>query len=206
MELTLGTIQPVSPDVAARNTVLAALRDRTVRRMGFGVGGILISPSDYEGVAKAIESSKIRVMVDSSPDASDHLAYYASNSNCFILPPSGDCDPSLVIHEATHAIFDIRKINCSTGESEGMAYIAQALFTRIKNGPQKRYIPAMDENPFSPFSWIGWQMIFDESSALAEILIKTPYITRDRAERLFNAIRMTKKYTDQGARTNNDGV
>ena len=158
MPVILNSIRrPVSPEVAARNAVLAALRDSTVAKMGFGVGQILIFPADYERVAKAIEGGAIKVKVDSSISA--HMANYNYGNDSLNVPPGGS-DANLLIHEATHAIFDLRGINCSTGESEGMAYIAQALFTRIKYGHQGRYIPSMDQHPVS---WFGWQTIFDES-------------------------------------------
>lgn len=188
-----------SPD-AARNSVLAALRDPAIARMGFGVGWILIFPHDYERVAKAIESGAISVQVNS--DVLAGHGKYDYQANCFYLPQGGS-DLDVLIHESTHAIFDIRKLATSTAESEGMAYIAQSLFYRIKFGPQSRYIPSMNQDPIS---WFGWQTIYDESLALAEILIKTPYITPDRAQGLFNAIGMTKDYIDQGQYAKYDGV
>jgi len=187
-------------DLAARNAVLATLRDPAIKRMGFGVGSVLIFPFDYERVAKAIEGNKISVRVD--PKGSAHMALYDYASDRFKIPPGGS-NPDLLVHEATHAIFDIRKIATGTGVSEGMAYIAQALFQRIKFGPQARYVPAMDQGLIS---FMGWQMIFDLSRALAEVLIKTPYITRDRAEPLFNAVGMTVTYLGQGPNANYNGV
>jgi hypothetical protein len=130
------------------------------------------------------------------------MALYDYASDRFKIPPGGS-NPDLLVHEATHAIFDIRKIATGTGVSEGMAYIAQALFQRIKFGPQARYVPAMDQGLIS---FMGWQMIFDLSRALAEVLIKTPYITRDRAEPLFNAVGMTVTYLGQGRNANFNGV
>jgi hypothetical protein len=125
---------PPSPDEAARKAVLAALRDPAVARMGFGVGFVLIFPRDYERVARAIESGAITVHAD--PSLGPHQANYNYQSNCFNVPP-GISDLPLLIHEATHAIFDIRRIATGTGESEGMAYIAQALFSRVKYGPPR---------------------------------------------------------------------
>src|SRR6185312_9446953 len=164
-----------SPDEVARKQVLAALRDPAVGRMSFGVGRVFIIAYDYERVAKAIESGIITVHVDSRLPA--HMAEYWSGrgptaldkANSFAVPPGGS-DVSLLIHEATHAIFDIQNRASYTAESEGVAYVSQA--------------------PAHVISWIAWQAIFDQASMLAEILtkVKPPYVTEDQAKLLYWAI------------------
>jgi hypothetical protein len=200
-----------SPDEVARKQVLAALRDPAVGRMNFGVGRVFIIAHDYERVAKAIESGVITVHVDSRLPA--HMAEYWSGAgptaldkaNSFAVPPGGS-DVSLLIHEATHAIFDIQKRPSYTAESEAVAYVAQTLFSRIKYGPSARYIVSSD--PAHVMSWIAWQAIFDQASMLAEILIKTkpPYVTEDQAKLLYWAIGNTTTYINQGSNTSYDGV
>jgi hypothetical protein len=201
MPIQFGSVLiPTPADILVRNAVLATLRDPAVARMSFKVGWILILPSDYERVAKAIESGAITVQVD--PKVSSHMALYDYDSNSFHIPPGGS-SPELLIHEATHAIFDLRSLSTSTGEAEGMAYIAQALFRRIKYGPQPRYIPDWGEGVFSHF---GWQMIFDQAASLADILFRTPSITRDQAQILFNSVGMTVTYINQGSYAGYNGV
>jgi hypothetical protein len=200
-----------SPDELARKQVLAALRDPAVGRMNFGVGRVFIIAYDYERVAKAIESGIITVHVDSR--LAPHMAEYWSGqgstaldkANSFAVPPGGS-DESLLIHEATHAIFDIQNRPSYTAESEGLAYVAQALFSRIKYGPSARYIVSAD--PAHVMSWIAWQAIFDQASMLAEILInaKPPYVTEDQAKVLYWAIGNTITYINQGSNTSYDGV
>jgi len=200
-----------SPDEVARKQVLAALRDPAVGRMSFGVGRVFIIAYDYERVAKAIESGIITVHVDSRLPA--HMAEYWSGrgptaldkANSFAVPPGGS-DVSLLIHEATHAIFDIQNRASYTAESEGVAYVAQALFSRLKYGPSARYIVSQD--PAHVISWIAWQAIFDQASMLAEILtkVKPPYVTEDQAKLLYWAISNTVTYTNQGSSTSYDGV
>lgn len=186
----------------ARQAVLTTLRDPAVGRMVFGVGWVLILPNDYERVAKAIESGAITVHIDSSLPS--HMAQYNSGANRLDVPPGGS-DPALLIHESTHAIFDIRSLPASTSESEGIAYIAQALFGRLKYGrPRSRYMVSAD--PVNPVSWFGWQTIFDQSSALAEILVTTPYLRRDQVTMLFTAVSMTTTYINQGPDTSYNGV
>ncbi len=202
---------PPSPDEVARKQVLAALRDPAVGHMNFGVGRVFIIAYDYERVAKAIESGVINVHVDSRLAA--HMAEYWSGrgptaldkANSFAVPPGGS-SPALLIHEATHAIFDMQNRASYTAESEAVAYVAQALFSRLKYGPSARYIVSSD--PVHVVSWIAWQAIFDQASMLAEILmkVKPPYATEDQAKFLYWAISNTVTYINQGSNTSYDGV
>jgi hypothetical protein len=193
----------------ARKQVLAALRDPAVGHMNFGVGRVFIIAYDYERVAKAIESGVINVHVDSRLAA--HMAEYWSGrgptaldkANSFAVP-SGGSSPALLIHEATHAIFDMQNRASYTAESEAVAYVAQALFSRLKYGPSARYIVSSD--PVHVVSWIAWQAIFDQASMLAEILmkVKPPYATEDQAKFLYWAISYTVTYINQGSNTSYD--
>ena len=127
-------------------------------------------------------------------------------ANSFAVPPGGS-DQALLIHEATHAIFDIQNRPSYTNESEALAYVAQALFSRIKYGPPAtRYIVSQTQRMW--ISWIAWQAIFDQASTLAEILIKTkpPYVTEDQAKMLYWAVGNTLTYINQGPNTSYDGV
>ena len=200
-----------SPDEVARKQVLTALRDPAVSRMSFGVGRVFIIAYDYERVAKAVENGIITVHVDAR--LAPHMAEYWSGrgstaldkGNSFAVPPGGSSE-SLLIHEATHAIFDIQRRDSYTAESEAVAYVAQALFSRLKYGPQARHIVSSD--PAHVVSWIAWQAIFDHVSMLADILAKTkpPYVTEDQAKLLYWAISNTVTYINQGSRTSYDGV
>ena len=200
-----------SPDEAARKQVLAALRDPAVSRMSFGVGRVFIIAYDYERVAKAIESGSITVHVDSS--LAPHMAEYWSGpgptaldkANSFAVPPGGSSQ-SLLLHEATHAIFDIQGRASYTAESEAVAYVAQALFSLFKYGPTPRHIVSSDRAHV--VSWIAWQTIFDQASMLANILTKVspPYVTEDQAKLLYWAVSNTVTYTNQGSKTSYDGV
>jgi hypothetical protein len=196
------TPTPSSPNEVARQQVLKVLRDPAVAHMNFGVGRVFIIAYDYERVAKAIESGAITVHVDSR--LASHMAEYWSRqgstaldkANSFAVPPGGSSD-NLLIHEATHAIFDLQSRDSYTAESEGLAYVAQELFIRLKYGPQSRYIVSSDPaHPVSRFA------------LLAETLTKIhpPYVTEDQAKMLYWAISNTITYINQGPNTGYDGV
>jgi hypothetical protein len=188
-------------DVAARFLVLSTLRGPFIGRMTFAVGRIHIYPRDYEKVAAAIEAGSITVKADPTVG---HIAYYNPATNRITLSPELR-DRGLIVHEATHAIFDIRALFTRVEESEGVAYVAQMLYGRFANPGAPRYIVSAD--PGHPMSWAAWQEIFDQSSRLAQQLTKNPTATDDDAADLYRAIRNANLY--QGRLRNlevNDGV
>jgi hypothetical protein len=194
---------PLSPDETARRAVLAALRGRAIAGMNFGIGRIYIIAYDYEIIANAVESGKIGVKVD--PSLSNKAVYHPGINRIDVAP--GGSDVSLIIHECTHAIFDVHKIRTRVEETEGLAYTAQALYGLLKYGPQARYI--VSEDPGHPISWAAWQMIFDQSSALAQVLRLRPdhWVSADEASSLFWAIKNTTWYAPRvGHDEVNDGV
>jgi hypothetical protein len=194
----------LTPDQVARNLVLTILRDPVVRRMNFGVGFLIISATYYEDIAKAIEAGKI--VVKSNP-ALGHLAmYYGGASPARIELSPTISDMGLIVHECTHAIFDMLKLTTNVEQSEGFGYLSQALYGQLKYGPSPRY-----SVPFHwpPHSWASWQTIFDESSRLAAILKTKFWISEAEAARLFGAFKTTRGGgydTRAGKVETNDGI
>jgi hypothetical protein len=76
-------------------------------------------------------------------------------------------------------------------ESEGMAYLAQALYSEL-NGSNNRHIVSAD--PADPLSWISWQLIFDEARRLAPILRRKYRVTKDDAALLYSSIKNANFY------------
>ncbi|HEX4810181.1 MAG TPA: hypothetical protein VH325_14675 [Bryobacteraceae bacterium] len=185
---------------AARSLVLNTLRGPAIARMRFGIGRIVISPDQYESVARAIESGYITVVVD--PSLKNKAEYYWNLNEIHLATTS---DPALIVHECTHAIFDLRKITTRVEETEGVAYVAQALYGLILYGPSPRYIVSSD--PGHPISWAAWQVIFDESTRLATMILKTPWVSDKDADSLYWAIGHTNWYKPRvGNVERNDGV
>jgi hypothetical protein len=195
---------PLTPDQIAQKLVLTILRDPVVRRMTFGVGFRMISATYYEDIAKAIEAGKI--VVKSNP-ALGHLAmYYGGVSPARIELSPTISDMGLIIHECTHAIFDMLKFTTNVEQSEGFGYLSQALYGQLKYGPSPRY-----SVPFHwpPHSWISWQTIFDESARLAAILKTKFWVSEADAARLFGAFKNTRGGgydTRAGKVETNDGL
>src|SRR4029453_2791905 len=195
---------PLTPDQIAQNLVLSILRDPVVRQMNFGVGFIIISATNYEDIAKAIEAGKI--VVKSNP-ALGHLAmYYGAVTPARIEISPTITDMGLIIHECTHAIFDMLKLTTTVEQSEGFGYLSQALYGLLKYGPTPRYAVPFH---WPPYSWISWQTIFDESARLAALLKTRLWISEAEAATLWGAFKTTRGGgydTRAGKVETNDGI
>lgn len=86
--------------------------------------------------------------------------YYGSTSPPRIEVAPVVHDNGLIVHECTHAIFDLRKLTTSVEQSEAFGYLAQALYGWLVRGgpPARRYMVSPDYADF--WSWGGWQLIF----------------------------------------------
>lgn len=195
---------PPTPDQIAQTLVLSILRDPVVRRMNFGVGFLIISATNYEDIAKAIEAGKI--VVKSNP-ALGHLAmYYGGVTPARIEISPTISDMGLIIHECTHAIFDMLKLTTNVEQSEGFGYLSQALYGQLKYGPRTRYVVPFH---WPPYSWISWQTIFDESARLAALLKTNIWISEAEAAQLWGAFKNTRGGgydTRAGKVETNDGI
>jgi hypothetical protein len=117
----------------AQQTVLTILRGAVAANLSFNLGRVRLRPGDLPAVASAIETGKITLI---HRPTLGHMAIYDSQRNRMAIPFASLPPPSsqaLVVHEAVHAVMDMRKVTLNSIESEIMAYVAQALFLR-RNG------------------------------------------------------------------------
>ena len=194
----------LTPDQIATNLVLSILRGPPIRQMNFGVGFLIISSTYYEDIAKAIVAGKIVIKVN--PRLTNLAVYYGGSTPARIEVSPTISDMGLIVHECTHAIFDMLKLTTNVGQSEGFGYISQALYGLLRYGPTARY-----SVPFHwpPFSWNAWQTIFDESKRIAVILKANHWTSEAEAAALFGAFKNTRGAdydTRAGKVETNDGI
>jgi hypothetical protein len=133
-------------DKKATETVLAVLQDKSINKMRFKLNRREISPSLYQGVAKAIKDKKITVLVQPDLLASGEAGRYYSELKVgkdmifydvlVLRSPTLGANVAekfnsaqVIIHECTHAGFDLLKLaNMTHAEHEAASYIAGALF------------------------------------------------------------------------------
>jgi hypothetical protein len=184
---------PPGPDALARKTVLSVLRGPKIAKMNFGVGRFVIFSSQYEEVAQAIERGFIKVHGD--PTRSNNALYHYDTNVIDIAP--GMTDYGLIVHECTHAIFDIQKYTAAVEEAEGIAYVAQQLYGLL-NSPTGRRGPWNAESDYANLlSWLGWQTVIDEAGALADKVATDFYVTAAEAATLYMGLRLTNFYRDK---------
>lgn len=120
---------PAAP--ATVSAIEKLLKDQTATHLvNFALGPIRVTPALLADVGTAVAAGKIKVMID--PTIS-HNAIYNAKSNQLQLKSNfsapGLLERALVVHEATHAINDMRKLGLTPNiDDEAVAYIAQALY------------------------------------------------------------------------------
>lgn len=175
---------PPTPDELAKQRVLAALGDPVMQRMFFSVGTFVwIRPWDYDAVAQAIRAGKITVKANPALGIN---ALYHSDKNEIEIDPARASE-GLIIHECTHAIFDIHKRTLRLEQNEGAAYIAQHLFELLKTG---NIVPHHEPWAGHPdwLSPISWQGLFDQAARLARLARGNRFLSDQEVEPLFNFI------------------
>jgi hypothetical protein len=99
------------------------------------------------------------------------------------------------------------KLTTRVEESEGFAYLSQALYGWLQRGgpPASRYMVSPDHA--DPASWVSWQMIFDESERIAGVLSRKRWVDVGEVSSLYSAIRGANIYRPKvGKKMVYDGI
>ena len=126
-------IKPIVNNAAARINVLAALADPGIKSVSFDQGGMSVRPSSFAEVAKAIEDTRIDVIVVEKLSSAG--VYDAAKDRIELRAPEVNSitRKALVVHECLHAWMDVRALkNIKVKTSEAAAYLAQCIFARSK--------------------------------------------------------------------------
>lgn len=109
--------------------IARVLRSSACRKIDFYVGSFHVDSAGFELVAKALDAGKIKVLIY---DALGNGAAYSDTKNFIGVASADVCTTalgrSLVVHEAVHALHDIRKTRNDEGMNEAISYIAGALY------------------------------------------------------------------------------
>lgn len=127
----------IVPD-EVRYRVARVLLEKATRSINFRIGPWAVSGTDYETIAVHIGVGNISVAYGDLDDLEESggVAYYQGGevdgrSDVLYVPQAFGSDElsldagSVVVHEATHAIFDARKTVMRRLDSEMLAYFAQ---------------------------------------------------------------------------------
>lgn len=111
--------------------MIDVLKDKNTRRISFTLGNAKVNSAEYKLVAAALKDKSIAVSYNKDL-GSDEGRYHYKPRNKFIMGfnavGANESRMALVVHEASHAVFDLNKTKLKVKESEAAAYIAQALY------------------------------------------------------------------------------
>ena len=139
-----GTPAPVPPppateqqtkDIAAKASVLRVLRGGGLGHIRFIWNGATIDRAALQRIADLVDTGRISVCWD--PLLSAGQAAYESDGNTFFLSDPYASTPfaeAIIVHEAVHAVLDLRGKSMYVMESEAIAYLTQALYFLPRNG------------------------------------------------------------------------
>jgi hypothetical protein len=114
-----------------KQDVLDTLSDPALYRIVMWAEGLWITGASFHVVRQAIEDGKIAV-----EEGTQTIALYYAKQNKIVTQLSGSPPDvhakALLLHECTHALFDVFKFKISTITEEVLCYIVQHAYIHIK--------------------------------------------------------------------------
>ncbi len=122
--------------MTTRQRVLDLLRGPQASRIRFTfpffAGTVTISPVSFRHVATAIERGTMRLQVTNAFPPGVAGQYISGTPNTLrIKPIFGRIEEGLVLHECTHAIFDLTHTHVTANDDEAASYVVDALYFRM---------------------------------------------------------------------------
>ncbi|MCB2078018.1 MAG: hypothetical protein KDE55_10010 [Novosphingobium sp.] len=123
-----------------KRTIIETLTSAQARLTDFTLFGIRISGRDYGHIANAVRNDQ--VLVVESLRMPSTMAMYNKALNCFTVGTQPT--PSLIVHEATHAINDWHHRSVSGAVDEGICYVAQMIYV-LRGNPAIQHAALSDQ-------------------------------------------------------------
>jgi hypothetical protein len=142
----LRRLNPATEDslMSTRQRVLQLLRGPVASRIRFKfpfwAGTVTISPVSFRHVAHAIETGHVHLDVTNAFPAGVAGQYVSGTPNTLrVKPIIGRVEEGLVLHECTHAIFDLTHTHVAAIDDEAASYVVDALYFRMTGLPRPRW-------------------------------------------------------------------
>lgn len=195
-------------------SIISVLSDALLSSVNFEAAGVIISHGDYLLVRKSLEDGAMTAEVHRFPPGVRGV-YFAQDAldratgavliaaNTFALPfgrAASNDQKATVVHEATHAICDMRAVGragtpFTRDQSESIAHIAQAVYHR-------RLAGAAQSDPLGGFL----TPIFTKADEVAqEVIARTP-LTRTLLAELIALVSANRIATGGSNRTDFNGL
>jgi hypothetical protein len=130
--------------MSGREQILQLLRGPVAGRIRFtfpGAGGtVTISPVSFRHVASNIESGHIKIVFTHDLDPGVGGEYISGTPNTLrVQPILGRSEEGLILHECTHAVFDVTRTPVVANDDEAASYVVDALYFRMTGLPHPRW-------------------------------------------------------------------
>jgi hypothetical protein len=128
--------------MATRDHVLQVLRGTEASRIRFTIpagGGLTIGPALFQRVAHSIENNRIHVTAVTTFPAGVGALYHPDTNTIDTPPLLGRTSEGLLLHECTHAAFDLLSVAIPAVADEAAAYVVDALYFRMTGLPRPRW-------------------------------------------------------------------
>ena len=122
--------------MSGRVKVLNLLRGPVAARIRFkfpfAFGTVTIAPASFQRVARGIETGEIHLDFTTHFDQGVAGLYSSGTPNTLdVAPLIGRSEEGLLLHECTHAVFDLTRTQVTDNEDEAAAYVVDALYFRM---------------------------------------------------------------------------
>ncbi|HJQ56649.1 MAG TPA: hypothetical protein VJ890_07070 [Vineibacter sp.] len=119
-----------------RDKVLNLLRGAVANRIRFTFpfrfGTVTIAGGSFTYVANAIESGRVRLQITNTFPPGVGGQYTSGTPNTLRAAPlAGRVQEGLLLHECTHAVFDLTRTKVTDNEDEAACYVVNALYFRM---------------------------------------------------------------------------
>jgi len=128
--------------MSTRDHVIRVLRGGEASRIRFTIpagGGLTINAARFRAVARAIENNHIQVKVVTTFPAGVGALYHPDTNTIETPPLLGRVSDGLLLHECTHAAFDIGHVGIVAVADEAAAYVVDALYFRMTGLQRPRW-------------------------------------------------------------------
>jgi hypothetical protein len=138
--------------MAIKDDIVTLLtKDAAIKRINFKIDGFLVYPQAYSvDIAGLVASEQIRINVTTKLDDGAYASYYAEYNEIWVRPTfqtSNYKDCAALVHEATHAHMDYKKVGIKPIEwSEAIAYIAEAFYLEARCLVEARSLPPISDH------------------------------------------------------------
>ena len=130
----LGVYVGKSADDLAKQTVLNTLSDLAIAKIRFTIDSYHVSPGMYSKVAQLVGNGRIRVEYNWSVGTAAYYYPVENKIELGLTSASTLTKQAKIVHECTHAAFDVHRYARSTiATSEAAGFVAECLFARVKS-------------------------------------------------------------------------